>query len=71
MAESAVAIASAFGGKGKSVQSDDIKVEFTKVQPGVYSFVPATPLEAATQYAVMSDRRGSNQGVTAYCFATK
>ncbi len=70
LAQSAAAIASGFGGKGKSVQKDDIHVDFTKVAPGVYKFVPQTPLQDGTEYAVMLDRRGSNQGIKAFCFGT-
>lgn len=70
LAQSAAAIAAGFGGKGKSVQKDDIKVDFAKVAPGVYSFTPQTPLQDGTEYAVMLDRRSSNQGIQPFCFGT-
>lgn len=64
LAQSATAIASAYGGKGKSVQRDDIKPEFTKVAPGVYKFVPSTPLTPGTEYAIVLP------GNVAFCFST-
>lgn len=65
LAQSAAAMAGAFGGKGKSVQRDDIAVEYTKVSPGVYKFVPSTPLDPGTEWALVV--RGSN---VSFCFAT-
>ncbi|MBL0308696.1 MAG: hypothetical protein IPP77_03125 [Bacteroidetes bacterium] len=65
LAQSAAAMAGAFGGKGKSVQRDDIAVEYTKVSPGVYKFVPSTPLTEGTEWALVV--RGSN---VSFCFAT-
>lgn len=64
LAQSAAAMAAAFGGKGKSVQRDDIKPEFTKVEPGVYKFIPSTPLVDGTEYAIVLP------GNVAYCFST-
>jgi hypothetical protein len=52
------------GGKGKSVQRDDIKPEFTKVAPGVYKFIPATPLTEGTEWAIVLP------GNVAFCFGT-
>lgn len=65
LAQSAAVMASAFGGKGKSVQRDDIPVEYTKVAPGVYKFVPSAPLDGGTEWAIVV--RGQN---VSYCFAT-
>lgn len=65
LAQSATAMAGAFGGKGKSVKRDDIAVEFTKVVPGVYKFVPTTPLTEGTEWAIVL--YGSN---VTFCFAT-
>ena len=70
LAQSASAIAAAYGGKGKSVQADDIKAEFTKVSPGVYKFVPSVPLAPGTEYGIAVDQRGSNQGIAVFCFGT-
>ena len=64
LAQSAAAMAAAFGGKGKSVQRDDIKPEFSKVVPGVWKFTPSTPLTPGTEYAVVMP------GNVAFCFAT-
>jgi hypothetical protein len=64
LAQSATAMAGAFGGKGKSVQRDDIKPEFTKVVPGVYKFTPSTPLSPGTEYAIVLP------GNQAFCFST-
>ncbi|MCW5909288.1 MAG: hypothetical protein KIS94_15585 [Chitinophagales bacterium] len=64
LAQGAAAMASAFGGKGKSVQRDDIKPEFEKVVPAVWKFTPSTPLEPGTEYAVVMP------GNVAFCFAT-
>jgi hypothetical protein len=65
LAQSAAAGAMMFGGgKGKSVQRDDIKAEFTKVAPGVYKFVPATPLTPGTEWGIVLP------GNVAYCFST-
>lgn len=64
LAQSAAAMAGAFGGKGKSVQRDDIKAEFTKVEPGVYKFIPSTPLVPGTEYAIVLP------GNVAFCFST-
>lgn len=65
LAQSASAGASMFGGgKGKSVQRDDIKPEFTKVAPGVYKFVPSTPLVPGTEYGIVLP------GNKAFCFGT-
>ena len=65
LAQSASAGASMFGGgKGKSVQRDDIKPEFTKVAPGVYKFVPSTPLNPGTEYGIVLP------GNVAFCFGT-
>jgi hypothetical protein len=64
LAQSAAVGAMMFGGKGKSVQRDDIKPEFTKVAPGVYKFVPSVPLTPGTEYAIVLP------GNTAFCFAT-
>ena len=52
------------GGKGKSVQRDDIKPEFTKVAPGIYKFLPSTPLSPGTEYAIVLP------GNVAFCFGT-
>ena len=65
LAQSAAAMAAAFGGKGKSVKRDDIKCEYTKVAPGVYKFVPATPLTPGTEWGIVF--YGSN---VTFCFAT-
>jgi|ERR1043165_3962811 hypothetical protein len=65
LSQSAAAMASAFGGKGKSVKRDDIKVEYTKVAPGVYKFVPSTPLTPGTEWGIVF--YGSN---VTFCFAT-
>ena len=70
LAQGASAIASAYGGKGKSVQADDIKAEFTKVSPGVYKFVPSVPLVSGVEYGIAVDQRGTNQGIAVFCFAT-
>jgi|GEM_PF-1915658 hypothetical protein len=65
LAQSAAVGAMMFGGgKGKSVQRDDIKAEFTKVAPGVYKFVPSTPLTPGTEWGIVLP------GNVAYCFAT-
>lgn len=65
LSQSAAAGAMAFGGgKGKSVQRDDIKCEFTKVAPGVYKFVPATPLTSGTEWGIVLP------GNVAFCFGT-
>jgi len=64
LAQSAAAMAGAFGGKGKSVQRDDIKPEFTKVAPAVYKFVPSVPLTPGTEWAIVLP------GNVAYCFST-
>jgi hypothetical protein len=63
LAQSAVNLGFA-GGKGKSVQRDDIKPEFTKVAPGVYKFTPSTPLAPGTEYGIVLP------GNVAFCFAT-
>jgi hypothetical protein len=65
LSQSAAAMASAFGGKGKSVKRDDIKCEYTKVAPGVYKFVPSTPLTPGTEWGIVF--YGSN---VTFCFAT-
>lgn len=65
LAQSASVGASMFGGgKGKSVQRDDIKAEFTKVAPGVYKFIPSTPLTPGTEWGIVLP------GNVAYCFST-
>ena len=65
LAQSAAAGAMMFGGgKGKSVQRDDIKCEFTKVAPGVYKFVPQTPLTPGTEWGIVLP------GNVAFCFGT-
>ena len=65
LSQSAAAGAAMFGGgKGKSVQRDDIKAEFTKVAPGVYKFVPATPLTPGTEWGIVLP------GNVAFCFGT-
>ncbi len=65
LAQSAAAGAMMFGGgKGKSVQRDDIKPEFTKVAPAVYKFVPSVPLNEGTEYAIVMP------GNVAFCFGT-
>jgi len=65
LAQSATAMAAAFGGKGKSVKRDDVKLEFTKVAPGVYKFVPETPLTPGTEWGIVF----YGNHVT-FCFAT-
>ena len=65
LAQSAAVGAMMFGGgKGKSVQRDDIKAEFTKIAPGVYKFVPSTPLTPGTEWGIVLP------GNVAYCFST-
>ncbi len=65
LAQSAAVGAMMFGGgKGKSVQRDDIKAEFTKVAPGVYKFVPSTPLTPGTEWGIVLP------GNIAFCFST-
>lgn len=65
LAQSASVGASMFGGgKGKSVQRDDIKCEFTKLAPGVYKFVPSTPLTPGTEWGIVLP------GNVAFCFST-
>lgn len=65
LAQSASAGASMFGGgKGKSVQRDDIKCDFTKIAPGVYKFVPSTPLTPGTEWGIVLP------GNVAFCFST-
>ncbi len=65
LAQSAAAGAMMFGGgKGKSVQRDDVKCDFTKIAPGVYKFVPSTPLTPGTEYGIVLP------GNVAFCFST-
>jgi len=65
LAQSAAVGAMMFGGgKGKSVQRDDIKAEFSKVAPGVYKFVPSTPLTPGTEWGIVLP------GNVAFCFGT-
>jgi hypothetical protein len=66
LAQSAAAGAMMFGSgaKGKSVQRDDIKCEFTKIAPGVYKFVPGTPLTEGTEWGIVLP------GNIAFCFGT-
>ncbi len=64
LAQSAAITPFGAGGKGKSVQRDDIKCEFTKVAPGVYKFVPSTPLTPGTEWGIVLP------GNVAFCFGT-
>ncbi len=70
LAQSAAAMAAAFGGKGKSVKRDDVKLEYEKVEPGVYKFRPVTPLESGTEYAFQNTTQGAATNTTVFCFGT-
>ena len=70
LAQSAAAMASAFGGKGKSVKRDDVKLDFEKVAPGVYKFKPVTPLAPGTEYGFVNTSSGGASNSTVFCFAT-
>ncbi|MBX2904187.1 MAG: hypothetical protein KF872_11600 [Chitinophagales bacterium] len=70
LAQSAAAIAGAFGAKGKSVKRDDIKLEYEKVEPGVYKFRPVTPLVSGTEYALQNTISGGASNTTVFLFGT-
>lgn len=70
LSESAAAIAMAYGGKGKSVKRDDVKLEFEKVEPGIYKFRPITPLIPGTEYALQNTIAGNASNTTLFLFGT-
>jgi hypothetical protein len=70
IAQSAAAIAAAFGGKGKSVKRDDIKLEYEKVEPGVYIMRPVSPLAPGTEYAFQNTIAGGASNTTVFLFGT-
>lgn len=70
LAQSAAAIGAAFGAKGKSVKRDDVKLEYEKVEPGVYKFRPVTPLVGGTEYALQNTISGATSNTTVFCFGT-
>jgi hypothetical protein len=70
LSESAAAIAVGFGGKGKSVKRDDVKLEYEKVEPGVYKFRPVTPLTPGTEYALQNTIAGNASNTTIFLFGT-
>ncbi len=70
LAQSAAVMASAFGGKGKSVKRDDVPLEYEKVEPGVYKFKPTVPLVPGTEYALQNTISGATSNTTIFCFGT-
>lgn len=70
IAQSANVVAAGFGGKGKSVKRDDVKLEFEKVEPGVYKMRPVTPLTPGTEYAFQNTVAGNASNTTVFLFGT-